>query len=188
MCGDSMKKKKQNAFLQIGRCVLLLFIAIIFGLFSYYFLQIGLNNKYEKVISYNSSSNVAYKVYLFENDYFEEPYLGMNRTYISSLINYIDIDFNYNLNFSEFVSGKYTYYVKGTIAADKIKENDGSYWSKSYILTEPETITYNDQNSFNISTNVIIDYQKYNNLLNEFKKDYGISFNGVFNVELIVNS
>lgn len=188
MCGDSMKKKKQNAFLQIGRCVLLLFIAINFGLFSYYFLQIGLNNKYEKVISYNSSSNVAYKVYLFENDYFEEPYLGMNRTYISSLINYIDIDFNYNLNFSEFVSGKYTYYVKGTIAADKIKENDGSYWSKSYILTEPETITYNDQNSFNISTNVIIDYQKYNNLLNEFKKDYGISFNGVFNVELIVNS
>ena len=55
-------------------------------------------------------------------------------------------------------------------------------------MTEPETITYNDQNSFNISTNVIIDYQKYNNLLNEFKKDYGISFNGVFNVELIVNS
>ena len=99
MCGDSMKEKEQKTFLQIGRFVLLVFITIVFGLFSYYFLQIGLNNKYEKVISYNSSSNVAYKVYLFENDYFEEPYLGMNRTYISSLINYIDIDFNYNLNF-----------------------------------------------------------------------------------------
>lgn len=188
MCGDSVKEKNQSTFLQIGRFVLLMFITINFGLFSYYYLQMGLNNKYEKVISYNSNSNVGYKVYLFENEYFEEPYLGMNRTYISSLINYIDIDFNYNLNFSEFVSGKYTYYVKGTIAADKIKENDGSYWSKSYILTEPETITYNNQNSFNISTNVIIDYQKYNNLLNEFKKDYGISFNGVFKVELIVNS
>ncbi len=188
MCGDSVKEKNQSTFLQIGRFVLLVFITINFGLFSYYYLQMGLNNKYEKVISYNSNSNVGYKVYLFENEYFEEPYLGMNRTYISSLINYIDIDFNYNLNFSEFVSGKYTYYVKGTIAADKIKENDGSYWSKSYILTEPETITYNNQNSFNISTNVIIDYQKYNNLLNEFKKDYGISFNGVFKVELIVNS
>lgn len=188
MCGDSVKEKNQSTFLQIGRFVLLVFITINFGLFSYYYLQMGLNNKYEKVISYNSSSNVGYKVYLFENDYFEEPYLGMNKTYISSLINYIDIDFNYNLNFSEFVSGKYTYYVKGTIAADKIKENDGSYWSKTYILTEPETITYSEQNSFNISTNVIIDYQKYNNLLNEFKKDYGISFNGVFKVELIVNS
>ena len=38
------------------------------------------------------------------------------------------------------------------------------------------------------SLHSIIDYQKYNSLLNEFKKDYGISFNGVFRVELIVNS
>ena len=188
MCGDSVKEKKQNIFLQIGRFVLLVFITIVFGLFSYYYLMMGLNNKYEEVISYNSSSNVLYKVYLFENDYFDEPYLGMNRTYISSLINYIDIDFNYNLNFSNFVSGEYTYYVRGTIAADKIKEDDGSYWSKSYVLTEPVTLYYDNQNSFNVSTNVKIDYQKYNSLLNEFKKDYGISFNGVFRVELIVNS
>ena len=188
MCGDSVKEKKQNIFLQIGRFVLLVFIAIVFGLFSYCYLMMGLNNKYEEVISYNSSSNVLYKVYLFENDYFDEPYLGMNRTYISSLINYIDIDFNYNLNFSNFVSGEYTYYVRGTIAADKIKEDDSSYWSKSYFLTEPETIYYDNQNSFNVSTNVKVDYQKYNSLLNEFKKDYGISFNGVFRVELIVNS
>lgn len=182
------KEKNQNTILQIVRIVLIVFIAIIFGLFSYYYLKVGLNNKHEEVIKYNSSSNVVYKVYLFKNDYFEEPYLGMNRTYISSLINYIDIDFNYILNFSDFVSGKYKYYIKGTITADKNTEDNNSYWSKSYILKEPETISYDNQNSFNISTKVSIDYQKYNTLLSEFKKEYGLSFNGAFRVELIIES
>lgn len=189
LCGDNMQKKENSTsnFRKIIKYVLLISIIIISGLLSYYYLKLGLNNKYNKEVEYNSTSNTTYKVYLFENDYFEEPYLEMGKTYISSLINYIDIDFNYNLNFSEFLSGQYTYYIKGTIAADKLKE-DSSYWSKSYILKQPETITYNNQNNFTVLTNVKIDYQKYNRLLNEFRKEYGISFNGFFRVEFIIES
>ena len=180
--------KKENKFLQAGKYIFYLFIAIDFSLFSLYYFKMGLKNTYQEEVSYKSSSNVSYKVYLLENDYFDEPYLGMNRTYISSLINYIDINFNYNLNFSNFVSGKYTYYIKGIIAADKVKDDDSSYWSKSYILKEPVTISYDNQNSFNIDTNVKVDYQKYNSLLNEFRKDYGISFDGAFKVQLVIES
>lgn len=180
--------KKENKFLQAGKYIFYLFIAIVFSLFSLYYFKMGLKNTYQEEVSYKSSSNVSYKVYLLENDYFDEPYLGMNRTYISSLINYIDINFNYNLNFSNFVSGKYTYYIKGIIAADKVKDDDNSYWSKSYILKEPVTISYDNQNSFNIDTNAKVDYQKYNSLLNEFRKDYGISFDGTFKVQLVIES
>lgn len=180
--------KKENKFLQAGKYIFYLFIAIVFSLFSLYYFKMGLKNTYQEEVSYKSSSNVSYKVYLLENDYFDEPYLGMNRTYISSLINYIDINFNYNLNFSNFVSGKYTYYIKGIIAADKVKDDDSSYWSKSYILKEPVTISYDNQNSFNIDTNAKVDYQKYNSLLNEFRKDYGISFDGTFKVQLVIES
>lgn len=180
--------KKENKFLQAGKYIFYLFIAIVFSLFSLYYFKMGLKNTYQEEVSYKSSSNVSYKVYLLENDYFDEPYLGMNRTYISSLINYIDINFNYNLNFSNFVSGKYTYYIKGIIAADKVKDDDSSYWSKSYILKEPVTISYDNQNSFNIDTNVKVDYQKYNTILNEFRKDYGISFDGAFKVQLVIES
>ena len=180
--------KKENKFLQAGKYIFYLFIAIVFSLFSLYYFKMGLKNTYQEEVSYKSSSNVSYKVYLLDNDYFDEPYLGMNRTYISSLINYIDINFNYNLNFSNFVSGKYTYYIKGIIAADKVKDDDSSYWSKSYILKEPVTISYDNQNSFNIDTNAKVDYQKYNSLLNEFRKDYGISFDGTFKVQLVIES
>ena len=180
--------KKENKFLQAGKYIFYLFIAIVFSLFSLYYFKMGLKNTYQEEVSYKSSSNVSYKVYLLENDYFDEPYLGMDRTYISSLINYIDINFNYNLNFSNFVSGKYTYYIKGIIAADKVKDDDSSYWSKSYILKEPVTISYDNQNSFNIDTNAKVDYQKYNSLLNEFRKDYGISFDGAFKVQLVIES
>lgn len=180
--------KKENKFLQAGKYIFYLFIAIVFSLFSLYYFKMGLKNTYQEEVSYKSSSNVSYKVYLLENDYFDEPYLGMDRTYISSLINYIDINFNYNLNFSNFVSGKYTYYIKGIIAADKVKDDDSSYWSKSYILKEPVTISYDNQNSFNIDTNAKVDYQKYNSLLNEFRKDYGISFDGTFKVQLVIES
>ena len=83
--------KKENKFLQAGKYIFYLFIAIVFSLFSLYYFKMGLKNTYQEEVSYKSSSNVSYKVYLLENDYFDEPYLGMNRTYISSLINYIDI-------------------------------------------------------------------------------------------------
>lgn len=171
-----------------GIIFFVILIAICFTLsilsFTCYF-----DNTYKKTINYVTTSPVNYKVYLKENDYFDEPYLGMNRTYVASLINHVDIDFNYNLNFSNIVSGNYTYYIQATLKADiPDSEKNSSYWEKKYILKEEETVPFKKTNNINLVTSTSIDYQKYNDILKNFKRDLGLNFNGVLKVDLIVKS
>ena len=65
--------------------------------------------------SYKKSSNINYKVYLLENNFYEERFLGMDKQYPSALIDYVDIDFNYSHLGSIPASINYTYYIEGTI-------------------------------------------------------------------------
>ena len=56
----------------------------------------GFNDTTLRNISYNEEgSRVNYKVYLKENDYFSNKYLGEGETYIASLIDYINIKYKY---------------------------------------------------------------------------------------------
>lgn len=169
--------------------VLLLFFIVILGIVAYYTFMVGINDYNVKNVFYKSKSDIDYKVYLYDNKYFDDDFLPSGRTYISSLIDYIDVDFKYKLNFDNLVSGDYTYYINGTILADKASGNgNDAYWSKSYTLKAPEVIKYDKENGFDINTNIKIDYQKYNKLLNSFKNTYGLSIDGKFKVDFVIES
>ena len=166
----------------------MIFSIIILCFCSYFYIKMGLNNKKKMVLEYQSTSDINYRVFLKENNFFNEEYLGMNKTYIASLIDYLDVVFTYNLKYSEIVSGEYKYYIKATIYADKDASSKVNYWSKSYNLTEPETIKFEDAKDFIVTSRVVVDYQKYSDLLKEFRKQYGLSINGFLKLELVVES
>ena len=169
--------------------VFLLFLIVILGIVAYYTFMIGINDYSITNVFYKSKSDIDYKVYLYDNKYFEEEFLPKGRTYISSLINYIDVDFNYKLKFDNLVTGDYVYYIRGTILADKVSGNgENAYWSKTYVLKQPEVIKYDKKEGFDIKDNVKIDYQKYNKLLSSFKNAYGLSIDGKFKVEFVIES
>ncbi|MDD6272905.1 MAG: DUF5305 family protein [bacterium] len=183
-----MKNDDNSLLMRKIYYLLIVFSIIILSMCSYFYIRMGLDNKIKNVLDYESSSDINYKVYLKKNNFFNEEYLTMNKTYIASLIDHLDVIFTYNLKYSELVSGKYNYYVKATILADKDASSNTNYWSKSYILTEPETIEFSKINNYNITTSVIVDYQKYSDLLKEFRKEYGLSITGLLKLELIVES
>lgn len=163
---------------------------IVLGFVSYYYISIGNNNKKVMSVDYNGSSDISYKVYLKKNNFFTEPYLDMDRTYIASLIDYIDVLFVYNMNYSSLVSGEYTYYVKATIMANKSNSrgSNTNYWEKSYSLTEPEKIEFDSRQSYIISKNVDIKYQEYSELLRQFRSEYGLAIDGILKLELVIES
>lgn len=183
-----MNKKIKQLKLNNLTYLIMFFSIFILAFLSYILISEGRNNEKTTSVTYNTDSNINYKVYLKKNNFFTEPYLDMNKTYIASLIDHVDVLFNYNLKYSEIVSGKYEYYIKSTILANKEGSDETNYWSKSYNLTEPEIIEFNEQDNFNITTNVKIDYQKYSNLLKKFRKEYGLSIDGILKIELIINS
>lgn len=162
--------------------VLFIITFIIGTYFVYKYIQVY--NIKPSYMTYLEKNMIDYKVYLKENDFFEEPYLEKGNAYITTLIDYLDVSFNNHINFSENTSGSYTYYVKGTILATKQDESKSKYWDKEYILSEKKTVEYNDVTLLDLEHSVNVDYQLYNNLLLEFKNNYKIAFDGSLQVEL----
>jgi hypothetical protein len=181
-------KKVKTKLKPFIKHIIFTFFMVFFAFVSYFLLTIGLDNKKIIKINYKENNNIDYKVYLKPNTFFENSYLPQNSTYISTLINYIDANFNFKFNYDRNVTGTYTYYIKGTLIANKVDNNSKSYLTKEYQLTDPISGTINNQNNFSIFQNIKIDYQKYNDLLTEFKKEYGLTIDGKLKVELIVNS
>lgn len=149
--------------------------------------QKGMNNYTQDIVSYNEESTIDYKVYLKENSYFDSPYLDENKVYITSLIDYIDIDFTYDFKFDSYRSGKYVYYIKGVMSAN-VSNTSKDYWQKSYDLLKTKEVEYNDLNKINFSENIKLDYQTYNDLLMKFKEEYKLAMDGVFKVILYVEN
>ena len=163
---------------------------VIIGLYilSFVFFKNGFFTEKNEQVLYQENNKVDYRVYLKENKFFEEPYLGKDRVYITSLIDFIDIDFNYDMKLNERVSGTYNYYIKGIIRASLSDNPNKDYWSKEYILKEEKKVNYKDLQRVLFNTNVKVDYDYYNDILLDFKKEYNLSADAKLEVVLCVEN
>lgn len=167
----------------------IILITLSIGLFisSFILFKKSMNNYSQDIINYNENSLIDYKVYLKENNYFDEPFLGENKVYITSLIDYLDIDFSYDMDLNAKRNGKYVYSIIGIMSAN-VNNTDKDYWQKTYKLLDSKEVKYDDLDKIDFKEKIKIDYQYYNNLLIKFKEDFKLSFDGVFKVILNVEN
>ncbi|MBQ9024061.1 MAG: hypothetical protein IJ105_02430 [Bacilli bacterium] len=158
-----MKKNKKEIVIIIG--------IIVFAILTGYFYKESKTIKSTGEIRYTEKSNINYKVYLTDKKYYNRDYLDEGMQYISSIIDYIDINYNYNVKFEQ----ENSYTINKKVLADvKIVDsdkNDKIIYSKQDVIKE-ETVTSDE---INLQDNIKIDYKKYNGLTNEFKTNYAIS-------------
>ena len=147
---------------------------------------VGFKESKEITYSYKENNSIDYKVYLKENRFFENKYLEKNKTYITSLIDYIDTDYTYKVSFSAPVSGDLKYKIIAEIKADKSNNDIGNYWTKEFNLTDEKIDSIKNENSHEIKLSQKIDYNKYNDLLNSFIKEYGLQAESTLKVYLKV--
>ena len=149
----------------------------------------GLNTKKTITLKYQENNNIDYKVYLKENDFFEDKYIEKGKTYITSLIDYIHIDYQYNIEFDKIVDGDFNYKVMAKVEANKKDNEVGNYWTKEYEVTPLRKEKIKKTSSYSINQSVDIDYNEYNEILNNFKKTVGISnSDGILKIYLKVDS
>ncbi len=177
-----MNKKIKNI------AVILLLCYIIFLPIGAVLLKKSFKNSFIETVNYKQTSDVDYKVYLKENRFFETPYLEKGKVYITSLIDNIDVDLNYSIGFDLPKTGKYVYSVKGIISAELQNDKDNNYWQKEYELLPEKTVDFNDSNIIDIKENLKVDYQNYNDILMEFKKQYSLSMNGSLKIFMTIKS
>ena len=178
---DLLNKKNNTEkvpfVLKIGFCIM--FVLFLFSLLC-------ITYKKEYKLKYDENSTLDYKVYLKNNIFYTEKYLGMNNAYIASLVDYIDINMNYNFSTKEDIKLNYDYKILATI---NVKNGNGkNIFKKDEILYESNKRDVSNENIFNIKENVKINYDKYNNLVREFIDEYKLSgVQAILDVKLLVN-
>ena len=88
------QNRTKNILRNICISTIILFVGIIVILKSFKVEQ-GLQNL---LYSYNINRNANYTVYLKENTFFETATLEMNKTYVSNLVDKINMDFTYSMS------------------------------------------------------------------------------------------
>lgn len=147
----------------------------------------GLNDIKTTKLEYNEDNFVKYNVYLKKNEFFDTPYLGENRTYIASLIDYIDVNFRYKINFNNTINGISKYKYIAQVSANK-KDSSGYYWKKEYDLSEEKKLPIENNSSILINDNIKVKYNLYNDILNKFKKEYGVNTDGQLKIMMKVTN
>ena len=149
--------------------------------------SVSRNSTREELYTYSYNGNLDYKVYLKENSFFNTPYLGMNKQYISSLIDHITVDTKYNLQSSKELEYTYTYQIiatlKGSYQAGESKAVE--LWSRDYTLVPSESKS-GTGNKFSINKSVDINYNEYNRIMSEFRDAFGLSIDAGVDLELKV--
>ena len=77
----------------------------------------------EILIKYNINSDIDYKVYLKQNDFYETEYLDKDMVYVASLIDRIKVkyDYNFKVNMNSSIDFDYKVIARLVIASTNNK-------------------------------------------------------------------
>lgn len=175
---------------QLKKVDKLILVAVISAIFSFLALNLarfGFRNYDVREVKYNEDSKINYQVYLKPNDFFQDEFLPENMSYVTSLIDYIKLNFSYKLKFNDKVSGSYSYYIKGVTTANR-EDSDSKFYTREYMLNDVKTESFDDADSINVNENVDVDYDTYNDVLVKFRDEYGVQMDGNFKVVLVLET
>ena len=177
-----MSKKDKLRKKEIQNLIIMVVITATVGLLSLFlYFTIGKN----QYIKYNENSQIDYKVYLKQNDFYDKEYLEKGKGYIASLIDTINTNFQYSIKFSKNVTYKYSYRIAAEVDVQDDK-NDSNIYHFSEDLVE-HSLTSNKGN-LEINEELSIKYENYNNIISRFKDIYDLNnTDSTLNVYLYVN-
>ncbi|MBQ8380578.1 MAG: hypothetical protein IJY18_01660 [Clostridia bacterium] len=163
-------QRKRTIWKRIGAAAIIVvtLLAIAFS-FVYY----TLNKTY--YISYAEEGSVDYKVYLKENDFFEDDVLPGGSAYVASLIDKVEADFKYKLAMdAESVDYEYVYKIDTQLLI-KDPTSGISLFAPVYDTVPEVKVTKNDSSSLSINEKITIDYEQYNSLAEKFIDTYDLT-------------
>ncbi len=171
--------------------VFLLIIVIVVMAFSIWAITKSISggkSEKDELYAYSYNSNLGYRVLLKDNTFFTTKSLGMNKQYIASLIDRIEVDAKYSFQSSKELDYTYSYDITATVKGD-YAEADGKtaeVWSRSYPIVPAETKSGTGQ-AITINKTVSIDYNTYNQIMIDFRNKFGLNVESSVDLVLKIN-
>ena len=110
-----------------------------------------------------------------------------NVSLVSSLIDKINLNFNYKVNYEKDVKSSYHVIVREVTTIYNAKNEDMRYYVEEKDLFNNKT-SESILDNFSYNPDVTIDYNKYNDIVNEFKNKYKNDVKAKVDVYLLVKS
>ncbi len=181
-----IKSENKRYFSYEKRVTILVILTIILFLGAFYALYRAFHFSSDEKVTYYESSDSQYTVCLNKNSYYNQECLPSGMKYLSSIVKDIDIDYSYNVNFSSDIDYKFSYYV---VANLKIYDDDSGknvLYNNDDLLAERQVLS-GESDKIDINSSVKVQYDKYLEYFNNYKKDYSLNAKGVINVLLYVD-
>lgn len=186
-----MSEKEKQVFIQkiirivVATVSLIVFIISLWILLDCFKKPVQRN---ELVVNYNSNTSLDYKVYLKPNKFYEKNFLEKNKKYLSSIVDYVDVNLSYLFNATKKLNTSYNYSINAKISSDYDSNGvTAELWSKNYTLIPAKSSTI-ESSTFKITENLKIDYEKYDNLAKNFKEEYGVVADTKLTITININS
>lgn len=165
------------------------YIAILIAIFIFIVsvvLMLQSTNIVENVLySYNTNSKIDYKVYIYSNDYIKSEYMEKGETYISDLVEKINIDYNYSLESSKKLDSNYKYDIISKIVV-KHNSTGKELWSEDIVLVNSKNVEKVDNKQLKITENVDVAFKTINDKVKSFKLQFNIPILAYMDVNLSI--
>ncbi|MBO4855493.1 hypothetical protein J5500_03780 [Candidatus Saccharibacteria bacterium] len=151
---------------------------------SAYLIIAGFDTVREYHFGYKENGNIDYTVNLKDGNFLNETSLASGEIYYADSIDSIEALFQYGADFTDEVSGDYTYYLVATVSAEK--DNGQKYWTKSVQVTDAVTKTITNSKKLRIQTKQLFYYLPYKQILQDFIDQYQAPASGMLRLSLVV--
>lgn len=128
----------------------------------------------ESVVNYNETGDIDYKVYLKDNSFYSDKYLGKDMQYVASLIDRININYKFDMKTDNNLNFNYKYNIKADLLITDPNDNNKILYKKSNVLVSDKK-NKDTLSNFMVNDSVNIKYDEYNSYVNAFKKTYALS-------------
>lgn len=161
------RNRKKWTIIQLVAIAVL--VAISLGSFLVYN---RLNRTY--YIEYTEKGSADYSVKYKDNQFFDKEWIEENQTYISSLVETMTADFNYNLKTESSDLGfNYVYKVDANLIIAN-KDNGTPYYTQTENISQSKEKSFAKGENVRFSESVVIDYAKYDAIARSFVTTYGL--------------
>ncbi|MBE6590039.1 MAG: hypothetical protein E7643_07650 [Ruminococcaceae bacterium] len=158
-------KLNRQRWIQILAIVLsaMILLTAVFSVLFYHF-----NKAY--YINYTQKSDVDYRVYLKENEFYDKSYAEEGKAYIADLIDRVNVAFLYDVAMdAEDVNFEYSYRIDALM---QVKDKSGAVIFDHTDAIVPPTKVEKTGNGLTVAHETWVDYGKYNDLATRFSSTY----------------
>lgn len=177
----NVKKEKAPMNRNVVYILYAIGIVLCVGLAQFFMLR-DVNESVLSSVDYEQQASVNYRVFYEKNQFYDEAYLGKNETYVSSLVDEIEVDFIYYTFSSDYLNSRYEYDVKAKLVVFEPGDKTNIYWQKEYELDKIEEVVNTSEKEYRVNKSITIDFEEYQDIYNDYKVESRLSSDAILYV------